>query len=328
MSQYRIFQSTASWISRILIFLLGFMLLVITAESIRIFLLLKRIHPITGYGFVVFMAITGMLLVAAIAAGRRRSNRILQARGFVCDEKSSHKRLSRALAHYIGICSRLGSHRLLSADRKKAIFQGAHDLQQALDHHPLKDDLRRGIDVARERIIQPALGELNTINNKITASKARAVVEDYYLPYFPALAPWMVVYHQFTLVSEIADIYLPRPTLREYFTVVRDTWRIMREGNLLHHGQRYFASIEAANAPLGPAADELIQAMSIIWLTHCVSRTATVRCTTYHDWNARDSIEEIKNQLGNLMQSTHESIVQDALPFLKRRLHRLSLIHI
>jgi len=321
MAQYRIFQKAFSRIRTILYATLAVLLLIATAELARVYLLLQRVTPVLGYFFIGIALAAGVVMILAASTGRR-NHRILNARGLVTDDKSSQKRLARSLEHHIHVCKRIGTQALLSSDQKKAVRQGAHDLQKALDHHPLRDDLRRGIDTARERIIVPALRELDQINAKVIASKVRAVIEDYYQPYFPALAPWVVVYHQFTLVSEIVDIYLPQPSLGEYIHIFRDTWNTLRRGDLLHHGQRYFSTIEAANAPLGEAADELVEAMSIIWMTHCISQTATLRCTTYHDWDDATGIRNMKDRLGDSFQATRESISRDAYPVLKRRLYR------
>jgi len=321
MAQYRIFQKAFSRIRTVLYATFAVLLLIAAAELARVYLLLHRVTPVLGYLFIVSAAATALVLILT-ASAKRRNHRILSARGLITDDKSSQKRLARSLEHHIHVCKRIGTQTLLSNDQKKAIRQGAHDLQKALDHHPLRDDLRRGIDTARERIIFPALRELDQINTKVVASKVHAVIEDYYQPYFPALAPWIVVYHQFTLVSEIVDIYLPQPSLGEYTRVLRDTWTTIRRGDLLHHGQRYISSIEAANAPLGDAAGDLIESMSIIWMTHCVATTATLRCTTYHDWDDATGIDMMRKRLDQCMVETRESIARIAMPLLKRRLYR------
>ncbi len=265
------------------------------------------------------------LLVLAFAfyyVYRRRRNRrfFLTAQGYRSGGNSTHaemKRYGRFLVYY---CKRLTTHRLLTEQQSGVISQRAHDISEAIHHHPLNDDLQRAIAQARNDIIRPTFHYLDSISQKITESKARAVIQDLYQPPFPVIAPLVVFYHQFTLVSEITDTYISRPSLREYLRVMSDVWAVMTKGDFLRYGQRLFSGINSNPYSLGRAGEDLGQAFSVTWLTHAVARAATLRCCTLHDWKLRDAISDMRSNITPCLARTRDTLVQDAMPILKERI--------
>jgi hypothetical protein len=319
MYQYRIFSQISRTLHRILIGIGLLIAFFVSIELFRLFLTLHAKEPIAMY--VSFSAFAFILLVIVLRIIRHnRDHRILRATGFKIRGDSSFAELKKYALYLIDYCKRLSTHRLLNDQQSSFIHQKANDLQEVFYHHPLKDDLTRTIAAARDNIIAPTFSYLNTISDQVTASKARSVIQDLYSPPFPVLAPLVVFYHQLTLISEITDIFISKPSLREYLRVIGDVWQVMTKGDFLRFGQRLFSGINSNTNSVGRAGDDLGQAFSIIWLTNAVSQAAANRCCTLHDWSLSNAISDMKLKTVPCLEKTRDLLFNDAMPVLKQRI--------
>jgi len=318
MYQYRIFNRLGTCLYTIVLVGIALVSFSLILEFVRLFLILRRLNPIIMYGAIIITAIA-LLVVAARLVRWLRIN-TLTARGFNVKGSASHADLKRYCRFLISYAKRLASHRLLSDQQASFITQKSHDLTEAINHHPLNDDLQRAILSARDGVIGPTFHYLDGIKDQLTESKARAAIQDLYQPPFPVVPSLVVFYHQFTLISEITDTYIPRPSLREYLRVIRDVWEVMTKGDFIRYGQRLFSGLNANPYSLGRAGEDLGQAFSIIWLTHAVSRVATQRCCTLHDWDLRYAIRDMQGSIIPCLTRTRDTLLNDALPMLKTRI--------
>jgi hypothetical protein len=242
--------------------------------------------------------------------------RILDACDLETDDNSRQTELVAALKHLVFCIRRLAGQRLLGTAQSKEMLRHALELEQSLHHHPLRDDLIRGIETARKQIIEPAHAQLDVINRQVTRAKVVAVVQDIYQPPFPVFPPLVAIYHQATLISEIVDLYLPQPSMREYLRVMRDTWHVMTKGDFIRMGQQLFLGIETRHH-LGPAGKDLGQAISLAWIIHCAAQTATRRCCALHDWSLRQGISDMHDYAASEgIKAVHHSLLEDLKPVL------------
>ena len=319
MHQYRIFRKLSLFASRAIIAIAALSVAFVAAELARLYLLLRRIHPVLaniclGIGLLVMIILVVRFFIA------RRHHGMLRARNLRLGDQSTHKHRIKLLQHLVDCGKRLANQRLIPREQSKSILQICHDLEDLLHHHPLNDDLDRATRTAREKMIAPLFATLDEISIKITRSKALAVIEDTYYPPLPLFTPVVVFYHVFTLISEITDIYLPRPSLLEYVRVMQDVWSVMNKGHFARKGRHYFSAIEQAKPSV--ITDDLSHAFSLVWLIHVVASIATQRCRTLHDWNLNDAVEEMNSELINCLRLTCNSFTQGAIPMLKKRMHR------
>ncbi|MGA1193681.1 MAG: hypothetical protein ACO3ZG_04790 [Kiritimatiellia bacterium] len=262
------------------------------------------------------VCIAALLLAWRYLRRQRRSMRILDACDIETDEDSRQTELVAHLKHLIFCIRRLSTQRLLGPTQTKEMLRQSLELQQSLQHHPLRDDLIRGIDTAWERIIQPAHEQLDAINRQVTRAKVVAAAQDIYQPPFPLFPPLVALYHQATLISEITDLYLPQPSMREYLRIMRDTWQVMTKGDFVRMGQQLFLGIEARHH-LGPAGKDIGQAVSLAWVIRCSARAATLRCSVFNDWSLSDCINEMNEYIATEgIKDLHQSLIEDLKPVL------------
>jgi len=319
MYQYRIFNQAGLYIQRIVYILAFLALLFLGNQLVRIFNVARRLDPIVGLIYLVVLALIFLVIILRYYH-HKRDHRILWAKGFKLRGQPSHASLKnyvRYLVHYI---KRLSGHLLLNDAQAAVIHQKALDIQESLHHHPLNDDLLRSIASARDTVIAPTFRVLDVLAEKVTLSKAKAVIQDIYEPPFPIISPLVVFYHQVTLISEITDIYISKPSLHEYCRVLKDVWQIMTKGDFMRYGQRLFSGINSNAYSLGRAGDDLGQAFSIIWLTHAISLAAANRCCTLHDWEMNDAIDDMNIRIVPCLEKTRDVLLNDAMPVLKKRI--------
>lgn len=321
MHQYRIFSQFYTLITRVL-FAAGALLALITvAELGRVFFLLRRIHPVIGYAAAAAIAVIALLvLIRLIAIIKQYRN--LNVRNLTIGNDATHKQRVALLKHLVSYGKRLAHQRLLPREDATKIRQIVHDLEDLHNHHPLNDDLDRAIATARSQMIEPALIRLDEVNHRITRSKALALIEDSYFPPAPLFTPFVVFYHLFTLVSEITEIYLARPTLLEYKRVMQDVWHVMNVGQFSRKGGYFFSGLDNVN--VSPAIEELGSVFSMVWITHCVSMIAAQRCRTLHDWDIKRATEQAGAGINDCLRASCATFSEGAMPMLKKRLRRFA----
>lgn len=318
MYQYRIFKRVGIVFHHLALAAGATLAFIISVELVRLYLVLYETDPRLMGAAVGVTVLLGAYFAIRISRWRTLHN--LTARGFKQKVDASHADMKRYCRFLISYAKQLSTHRLLSDQHAAFITQKSHDLSEAIHHHPLNDDLQRAITSARDEVIGSTFHYLDGIKDKITESKARAAIQDLYQPPFPVIPSLVVFYHQLTLISEITDTYIPKPSLREYLRVISDVWEVMTKGDFLRYGQRLFSGLNANPYSLGRAGEDLGQAFSIIWLTHAVSRAATQRCCTLHDWDLKHAIRDMRGSIIPSLARTRDTVLNDALPMLKTRI--------
>jgi hypothetical protein len=319
MYQYRIFSRGWSALQRAGVVLALILLFLLGMQFLRGVLILRRAPPVMAYGILGLFLLAALVIAAKIYA-HRRDHRILSARGLAIGPHTSHADLKRRVSYHVHYLTRLSLHRLLTDEQSAVLRQQAHDLGETLHHHPLNDDLLRGIEQAREGFILPAFAQLDQIGGKVVQAKIQAALQDLYEPPFPIIPPLVVGYHLFTLLSEVTDIYIAQPSLREYQIVIRDVWEVMTKGDFLRYGQRLFSGIHGKQYKLGRAGEDFGHTMSITWLIYAIHAAARHRCTTLHDWKLSDAITHMKAGTPGILQLVRDSLSRDSLPILKRHI--------
>ncbi|HMP90446.1 MAG TPA: hypothetical protein PJ991_09600 [Kiritimatiellia bacterium] len=319
MYQYRIFAKASHALQKIAFLLLLALGFLVAVETLRLFALLYRYNPVAAYGFAGVAGLFVLYFTLQFILSRR-NRLILRARGYSISNRSSHARLKKHLLHQIRCAKQLSTHRLITDAQASAIRQKTNDIQDILHHHPLIDDLYRAIDNMNTQVLNPAYSYLDGIAERITRAKIKASIQDLYQPPFPVIPPLVVMYHQITLVSELTDTYLSRPSLRDYGRVMIDVWKIMTKGDYMRYGQRIFSGINSNPYSLARTGEDVGHALSITWLSHAVAAATRQRCTTRHDWDLDKAIDQMQDQVIPCLEKTHATLQPDVIPKLKSRI--------
>lgn len=288
-------------------------------ELIRVAALLQRIHPFAGIGFLAIVAIAAIVFAVRLFLWRA-ARKTLFAPVVPAPNRATFNDLKRFVQHLIARFKRIGGHRALSPEHARNIRQRAYDLESMLGAHPLLDDLQRSINRTETEAWLPLIEHLDREAVAFARYKMQAVVRDAIEPPFPVVHPMLIIYHQATMICCIVDCYLPRPSLVEYGTVIRDVWRVMTGGEYFRIGQRLFEGIYRNSPPLGPAAEDLGQALSVIWLTWIAAQAAMHRCKNYGAWTVDQAIAYLDHLMIDSLLVTRDTLIRDVLPLLKLRL--------
>lgn len=298
---------------------IAILVLVLLLDLIRLGLLIYQLHHIAGfiYGGVVLL----LVLVGVIRLGvARASIRTLFAPRLPSPERATYRDLKRYVLYLIALLKRASNHPCLTTEQAKNVRQHAYDLESVLGAHPLLDDLRRSIGRTHDEAWQLVTEHFDREALQFARYKMQAVVRDAIEPPFPVIQPLLLVYHQITLIACIVDCYVTRPTLMEYFIVIRDTWRVIFGGEYYRIGQRLFDGIYRNSPPMGPAAEDLGQALSVIWLTWTTAQAAMHRCRHYGPWTVEHAMRHLDHLTIDSLLVTRDTLMRDVLPMLKLRL--------
>jgi hypothetical protein len=287
-------------------------------EILRLGLLLRRVHPIAMYAYIGLLATLAFYLLVRYWLWRTRWTALHAPPR--SDATASFRDLKAYVRHLIKILKRAAGHPLLTPDQARAARQRAYDLEGMLGAHPLIDDLRRGISRTESETWAAIVEHFDNEATKFARYKMQAVVRDAIEPPFPIVHSALIFYHQFTMISCIVDCYLTRPSLVEYLTVGRDVWRVLTGGDYFRIGQRLFEGIYRNSPPLGPAAQDLGQALSVIWLTWTTAQAAMHRCRAIEEWTVEKAIAHLDHLTIDSLIVTRDTLIRDVLPLLKLRL--------
>ncbi len=304
---------------RIFYAITGLVLFSATVELARAGLLLRRIHPLLGYGFAV-----GVLLVASWIAWRaltrRHDRQTLFAPARPAGSRLRHADLETYCNYLVHRLKRLSLSRHLDEATRLKVRQKAYDIEGLLGSHPLIEDLTRAITRTEMEILEPVLALLDQEAEKIGRSKIQSVIEDSVKPPFPVITPLVVLYHQLTLCTAITDLYLGQVSLREYRRVLKDVFDTIRGGDFFRIGQRLFEGVYLNSPPLGRAVDDLGQAITCTWLTWTSTQAAAYRCRTLVPWQLEQSVEWLDSGTAASLAVVRETVINDVLPMLKMRI--------
>ena len=287
-------------------------------EVIRIALILHPLHPLLGW------SVVGVVLLALLVIALRIGGHILDHRTLMPPERpgsaGSYSEYRDACRHQIALLKRLGQLDHLDEETRQRIRQAAYDLQGTLGHHPLKDDLRSAIAQTTERHLVPTHGILRDRALAFSRDRMKAVVRSAVEPPFPVMNSFAFIFLQVVTVTRIVDLYVARPSMVEYYLVVRDVLRVITDGNFFHVGQRLFEGVYTNIPPMGAAVDDLGQALTSIWLTRTVAMAAILRCEAMTPWITADAVLALDAHTADSLAATKESLIQDALPILRLRI--------
>lgn len=299
--------------------LVSLMALVTASELTRVVLILRRVHPLASHAAAALLIGGAVYLVVRFLLARSRL-RTLNAPVMPPPEKATFKDLKRVVQHHIARIKRAAAHRSLSPEQAKHFRQRAYDLEGMLGAHPLLDDLRRSISKNEAEVWQPLVEHLDRDAVEFARYKMTAVVRDAIEPPFPVVHPLLTFYHQGTLICCIVDCYVTRPSLMEYGMVIRDVWRVMAGGEYYRIGQRLFEGIYRNSPPMGRAAEDLGQALSVIWLTWTVAQAAMHRCRHLGAWSPELAMTHLDHLTIDSLLVTRDTLIRDVLPLIKLRL--------
>ncbi len=318
-SSYPVTQTLWRTACRISLGLFGFALLIAAVEILRVASMLRRIHPWLGYAFAAALAI-GALLAFIRILGWNANRKLLNPVAVPSPNRARFKDLKQFVQQFIARLKRIAGHRAFSSEDTRGIRQKAYDLETMLGAHPLLDDLRRAINNSETEIWQPIMERLDRDALTVAQYKMQAVVRDTIEPPFPVIHPMLTFYHLVTMVCCIVDCYVVKPSLAEYAMVIRDVWRVMVRGDYFRIGQRLFEGVYRNSPPAGPAAEELGQALSVIWITWTTAQAAMYRCKTYRRWTFEQATAYLDHLTTDSLIVTRETLIRDVLPTLKLRL--------
>lgn len=296
----------------------GIILFFVAIEASRLALLLRRMNPIAMYVYLGLLAAALGYLLIRYWLWRTRWNTLHAPPA--PQSSATFSDLKGFVRHLIALLKRTAAHPRLAPDQARATRQRAYDLEGMLGAHPLLDDLRRGIARAESETWTPIVEQFDKEAIEFARYKMQAVVRDAVEPPFPIVHPALILYHQFTMVSCIVDCYVTRPSIAEYATVARDVWRVMVGGEYFRIGQRLFEGIYRNSPPLGPAAEDLGQALSVIWLTWTTAQAAMHRCRQFGAWSVQQAIAHLDHLTIDSLLVTRDTLIRDVLPLLKLRL--------
>lgn len=293
--------------------------IIVAAELLRTGILLHRLHPLASAAFGAALAVLALWIGLRWHVARTEV-RVLYPPTLPPPDRARHKDLKAYCKYLVLILKRLAGNESLSDELRRGARQRAYDIEGLLGAHPLNEDLMRAITRAENEVVVPLFADLDKEAIEIARYKMTAVVEDVIEPPFPVINPIVVLYHQATLVSCITDTYLGRPSLREYWTVLRDVWHVMSGGDFFRIGQRLFEGVYANSPPMGSATADLGQAISSIWLTWSVAQAAMHRCQSLREWTPNAAVRHLDQLTMDSLLITRDTLIRDVLPVLKLRI--------
>ncbi len=320
MYQYRIIQRSSIALWRVLVIIAILLAAIIVLELVKLYGLFHRLHPIAAWCYAGILVLTALATLVRLG-GFLHDHDTLNADDVPQPDRARHKDLVVHCRYLARSLKRLSSSVYLNEDQQRLARQTAYDIEEMLGHHPLLEDLTRAIVNAEQRVFADLHAHLDTHARAMARDKMSAIVADFIQPPFPVVHAAVVIYHEITIIAAITGVYVSEPALIEYFTVLRDVWRVMTRGDFIRIGQSLFAGVYANCPPMGGAIEDLGGAISCIWITQSVSQAAMHRCKALRFWSLAEAISAMDAQCHEALTATREVLIKDALPIMRTAFH-------
>lgn len=316
---YPVWDELMRALRRVLLLVLGLILFFMTVELVRAYQLFYGFHPWLGYAFAGLVLCIVLYTLLRLRLRRHDRQTLLPPR-LPNAQKPRHEDLTSYTAYLVHRLKRLSLNPSLPEELGRKTRQKAYDLEGLLASHPLIEDLVRANSRAEVDTLEPAQAALDQRATELGKDKIRCVIEDAVEPPFPLITPLVVLYHQITLITSVTEVYLGRPSLREYCCVLLDVLHTIRGGDFFRIGQRLFEGAYVNSPPLGRAVDDLGQAVTSTWLTWSVTKAAMYRCRGVAPWNLKAAVEWLDQQTAESLGMVRDVLIADVLPLLKLRI--------
>jgi hypothetical protein len=295
-SAYRAARRTAIAIAVLVLFL-------IAAELARAFFLLRRIHPAIALLYAAAVAI-----LAAYAGYKLLTYRadalVLRARPKPrWDDR--HRKEARRYARYVAaVAKRLGHNRLLPRETAVALRQHAYDLSALASSRRDVLKLAERCQRVTEGYIAPALEQLTPRAEETASARIAILMEDMRLGTGAAGSPLLLAHHSILMSASIAEVFVYKPSLWEYWLVLGDVAKAAVNGRFLRWGNLFFQRAEGVGTSFGPLTVELRRIFSWLCFMKLIQLTAMKRCTQMRPWDFSLTLQDLDASAIDMLEVT------------------------
>ena len=282
-------------------------------ELLRVYLTLRNVHPLAGYGFLVVLAALLVWAVYYLWA-------IFQAhpRALALPPTGHARKYVRYLARYL---RRLELNASLT-DTQKATAQAAqHELNALLKTSPAPDALETQIRTVEKETLAPLMKSLDQLADRRIAAAVRDIMFAVTVSPYRSIDLLVVLYRNLMMVRDITSIYNSRPPLREALQILYDTARVVATVNFLNLGSKMIENVSKGLPGIIPGVSKIVddcaEGLAAGLLTSVTGHAAQDRCRAFRGWDYEQARQNIASHLKVFTADVGRMFFQDITPHVR-----------
>ena len=289
-------------------------------ELVRFFIFFYGISPVAAYLFGAIVALVFLGVFAYLAITFAAYPKALVAPPLSPIDKANYKEMRKFCIYLKRYLGRLSTNRLLDDDQMDLAEKQIGMIQEVLEHHPLKDDLKRLICDTETKVIAPILEHLRTHADQEVRRSVRDVMLGVSLSPYHSVDLLVVLYRNSAMVLKIVRIYASRPIAGEQIRILRDVVRVLVTVNFLYIGRNLVENLFSNLPFVGRVVDDIGQGLGAGLFTSAAGHAAKERCAAYHGWDKTVASQSLASQTKMFLTDVRDIFTQDVLPNLMGRI--------
>ena len=278
-------------------------------ELLRAYQILRDMHPIAGYAFLVI--IVGVLgwLVIYVWANMAVFPKALRPPKIDDVQAATDRQLKKYIQYLKRFLQRLIANPNLSDDDRSQITNALSQLETQLPSG--RTETLNLITAIEDNHIKPVLKTLDTAASKQVRDSMRDIMVGVTLSPYKSADLLIVLYRNLVMVVRIVKVYRVRPALSEQIGIFSDIINVIATVNYINMGKNLIEGLGSKVPGIGRFVDDIAQGIGAGFMTTITGHAAMDRCRSFRGWNEAEAKKHLLSHVGDFYNDVKDIFFKD-----------------
>ena len=286
-------------------------------EVLRAYQILREMHPVAGYAFLV--VIIGLLgwLVVYVWGNMAVVPKALKPPKVDDVQAATDRQLKKYIQYLKRFLQRLIANPNLSDDDRSQITNALSQLenQSAAD----RAETLNLITAIQDNHIKPVLKTLDAAAAKQVRDSMRDIMVGVTLSPYKSADLLIVLYRNLVMLVRIVKVYRVRPALGEQLVIFSDIINVIATVNYINMGKNLIEGLGSRVPGIGRFVDDIAQGIGAGFMTTITGHAAMDRCRAFRGWNEAEAKKHLLSHVGDFYNDVKDIFFKDVWAGLRGR---------
>jgi uncharacterized membrane protein YcjF (UPF0283 family) len=286
-------------------------------ELLRAYQILRDMHPIAGYAFLVVIA--GLLgwLVVYVWANMAVFPKALKPPKIDDVQTATDRQLKKYIQYLKRFLQRLVVNPHLNDDEAAHIMNGLMKIQEQTTSD--RDEYIKLIAAVENEHIKPVLKTLDAAASKQVRDSMRDIMVGVTLSPYKSADILIVLYRNLVMLVRIVKVYRVRPALSQQIGIFSDIINVIATVNYINMGKNLIEGLGSKVPGIGRFVDDIAQGIGAGFMTTITGHAAMDRCRSFRGWNEAEAKKHLLSHVGDFYNDVKDIFFKDVWAGLRGR---------